>query len=200
MVLMAGIFLAMSPNVYRHGVMFLFPPRQREEIRQTLDYSGSALQLWLVGQLVAMVIVGALTAIGLSLIGLPSALGLGLIAGLFEFIPIVGPFLGAATAVLLASSQGWQMVLWTIGVFAVVQQLESNMITPMIQRRAVSLPPALLLFAVLAFGTLFGPLGVLFASPLTVIVYVAIKKLYVEDVLGEETHIPGAPKTHHAPH
>lgn len=199
LVIVGGVFLALSPQLYRDGVVRLFHEDQRDRIRDTLNYSGVALQKWLAGQVVAMAIVGTLVTIGLTLIGMPSALGLGFIAGLAEFVPIVGPILGAIPAVLLAFSQGWSMVFWVAGIFLLIQQIESNMITPMVHRHLAALPPALTLFSVIAFGTIFGHLGLLFASPLTIVFYVAIKKLYVRDILGDETEIPGAPQVQRTP-
>jgi predicted PurR-regulated permease PerM len=136
---------------------------------------------WLRGQLVAMLAVGALTGLGAALIGLPSALALGLLAGLLEFVPIVGPIFAAIPALLLAATLGWSEVLWTLALFIVIQQIEGNMLMPAIMQKAVELPPAVTLFAVLAFGLLFGPLGVLLATPLAVVLMVLVQHLYLRD-------------------
>ena len=152
---------------------------------------GSALKLWLLGQLVAMLIVGVLTGLGAWLIGLPSAIALGLIAGLFEFIPFAGPMLAAIPALLIALTMDTQTVIMTLALYTIIQQVEGNLITPIVQRQVVSLPPALTLFALIAMGLVFGPLGILFAAPLTVVTYVAMKQLYIRRVLGDATSIPG---------
>ena len=191
LVLFGGVYLAANPGLYRTGVIKLFPEVARPRVASTLDVTGRALKLWLLGQLFSMIVKGTLTWLALWLIGLPSALGLGLIAGVTEFIPLLGPFLGALPALLIAFSQGMSTVLWTALAFVVIQQVESNLIQPLITRRAVSIPPALLLFAVIAFGTVLGVLGLLLAAPLTVVVYAAVKKLYVRDTLGERTKVPG---------
>ena len=138
-----------------------------------------------------MVLVGLLTGIGLAIIGVPSAIGLGLIAGLFEFVPVFGPILAAVPALLMALSEGGTTALWTLLLFIVIQQLEGNVIQPLIQRRAVDLPPVLLLFSILVFGILFGALGVILAAPLAVLAFVFVKELYMRGVLGEETDVPG---------
>ena len=138
-----------------------------------------------------MTVVGVLTGIGTALIGLPSPVALGLFAGLAAFVPIVGPIVSVVPAVLLALDQGPEMILWAILVYFVVQQIESNLIYPFIQKRAVNLPPVLTLFGVLGLGTLFGPLGVMFASPLLVVGLVWVKLLYVRNTLGEEVSLPG---------
>ena len=94
-------------------------------------------------------------------------------------------------ALLVALSDGGSAVAWTALLFVAVQQLESNVIEPLVQRRMVEIPPALLLFAVVAVGLLFGAPGVIMAAPLTVVAYVVVKKLYVRQVLGQETPVPG---------
>ena len=138
-----------------------------------------------------MLLVGVVTTLGLYAIGLPSALALGLIAGLAEFVPLVGPVFSAIPALLVALSVGGQTVFWVLGLYIVVQQLEGNLITPVIQRQTVDLPPALTLFALIAIGVLFGPLGVLLSTPLAVVIFVCVKQLYVRETLHEETEIPG---------
>lgn len=186
-----GFFLAADPDTYRAGIVKLFPPRTHEQIDEALRDCGNALRLWLLAQLIAMVLVGVLVGAGSWLIGLPDPLALGLFAGVTEFIPYLGPWLGAAPAVLLALSHGGGMVLWTILLFLAVQQIESHVIMPVAQQEMVEIPAALLLFATLAVGLLFGVAGVVVAAPLTVIVFVLVKKLYVRDTLGVPTAVPG---------
>jgi predicted PurR-regulated permease PerM len=132
-----------------------------------------------------------LTGGALWLIGLPSPLALGLIAAIGEFVPFLGPILAALPALIIAGSQSTEIFLWTLAAFVVIQQIESNLIAPIVQRETVSLPPALSLLSVLAFGVVFGPLGLILAVPLTVVAYVLVKKLYVRETLGEETRVPG---------
>lgn len=122
---------------------------------------------------------------------MPSALALGFLAGLSEFVPIVGPVLGAVPALLLALSEGGNTVFWVLGLYLAVQQIESNLIMPLVQRETVDLPPVLTLFAILALGVLFGPLGVLLGTPLTVVIHVAVMQLYVRDTLHEAVRLPG---------
>lgn len=191
LVVIGGVFLASNPELYRRGFIKIFPPSRHRQIEETLSDSGEALRLWLLAQLLSMTIIGVLTGLGTWAIGLPAPLALGLFAGLAEFVPIVGPIVSAIPALLLASSEGWTTVLWTLLLYTAIQQLESDVITPMVQQRMVSIPAGLLLLAVLAFGILFGVLGIVIASPLAVVTYVAVKKLYVRDVLEEETDIPG---------
>ena len=192
-VLFGGVYLAVNPRLYRDGLVMLLPGFAREKTARAFDAAGKALKLWLLGQLFAMVVTGVLTGLALWLIGLPAAAGLGLIAGVLEFIPLVGPFLGAVPGLLTAASIDASALVWTIVAFLAIQQIESNVIQPIITRKAVEIPPALLLFAVIASGAVFGFLGVILAVPLTVVIYVLVKALYVREVLDEPTTVPGEP-------
>ena len=185
LVVFGGAYLALDPRMYREGLVRLMPPPIRSEMDATLADAGQALRHWLAGQALAMLLVGTLTGIGLWLVGVPSAMALGFIAGLAEFVPILGPVLAAIPAILVASTQGGQVALLALLVIVVVQQLESNVITPLIAENTVSIAPAVALFAVVAMGVLFGPLGLLLGFPLTVVAHVAIKRLYLRDTLGE---------------
>jgi predicted PurR-regulated permease PerM len=188
-VLVAGIYIAIDPHTYRNGLVTLFPPRYKEQMAATLDDAGEALRLWLGAQLLAMIMVGVLIAAALALVGVPSAGALGLIAGVTEFVPIIGPVIGAVPALLLASTESWNLVLWTLAVFVVVQQIESNIIMPLVAGKAVAVPPAVGLFAVVAIGVLFGPLGLLLGYPLAIVIDAVVRRLYVRGALGEDVEI-----------
>jgi predicted PurR-regulated permease PerM len=186
LIVFGGIYLAIDPASYRDGLVKLIPPAIQPNVRATLDDAAAALKGWLAGQAIAMLLVGAFTGLGLWLVGVPSALALGFISGLAEFVPLIGPLLAAIPALLLASTVGGQTVLLALAVLIVVQQVESNLITPLIADRMASIPPAVGLFAVVAMGVLFGPLGLVLGFPLTIIFNVAIRRLYVRDTLGEK--------------
>lgn len=190
LVLVAGIYFAADPDTYRSGLVKLLPVGWHEQITATIGDVEVALRRWLGGQLIAMLIVGTLVAIGMWAIGVPSPLALGLFAGLTEFIPLIGPFAGAIPALLLASTQGTDTLLWAIAVFIAVQQIENNAIMPIIAREAVQVPPALGLFAVVAFGVLLGPLGLLFGYPLAVVADAVVRRLWVREALGEPVETP----------
>jgi predicted PurR-regulated permease PerM len=193
LIVVGGLYLAAQPGLYCQGVLLLFPDEgPRERIAGTLAASGAALRLWLLGQLVAMAFLFVLTGLGLWAIGLPAALALALLAGLAQFVPLIGPIVAAIPALLIALAEGWQTTLWTLLLYVLIQQVESNLITPLVQRQAVSLPPAVTLFAVVAFGLLFGPLGILFATPLAVVALVAVSRLWVREALGEPIDAPGS--------
>jgi predicted PurR-regulated permease PerM len=191
LVVIAGLYIAAAPNLYRSGLVKLFPASQRERVKESLDAVARALKLWLVSQLLSMTCVGVVTGLALWFIDLPSPFALGLIAGIVDFIPFVGPIIGALPAILIASTMSATTVLWTIIAFVVIQQIEGNLIFPMIERRVVAVPPALALFAIVAAGVLFGIPGVIFGFPLAVVAFVLVKKLYVRETLGEPTPVPG---------
>ena len=190
-VIFAGVYFATSPSKYRDGLLKLAPHGPREALREAVNASGRALRLWLLGTLLSMIVVGVLTGLGAWALGLSSPIALGLFAGLAAFVPIVGPIISVIPGVMVAATGGPQLILWTLLMYFAVQQVESNVTYPMIQGRTVDLPPVLTLFAVLALGALLGPLGVVFATPLAVVVYVLVKILYVRNTLGEETTVPG---------
>jgi predicted PurR-regulated permease PerM len=191
LVFVGGIYLAGQPGLYRAGLLKLVPTARRPLLAQSLDETGRALRLWLRGQLLAMVVIGTLTGVGLALIGIPSAFALGLLAGLLEFVPLVGPIVAALPALLIALAQGNDVALLTLALYVAIQQVEGNVLMPMVQQRMVDVPPALTLFAVVAAGMIFGILGVLIAAPLTVALYVLVKRLYVREALDTRTSIPG---------
>lgn len=192
LVAVAGLYVGYRPGLYVGGLLLLFPSTVRGRAAETLDVLGAALRRWLLGQIVSMLMVGMLTFAGLWALGIESALALGFIAGMLEFVPFVGPVLAAIPALAIALAVDTTTALWVLLLYVAIQQLEGNVINPLIQQRAVSLPPALTLFGLLAFGVVFGPLGVLLATPLTVVCLFLVKKLWVHDALGEPLGMPGA--------
>jgi predicted PurR-regulated permease PerM len=191
LVLFAAIYLAADPTLYRRGLAKLFLRGQHARIVEAMDVTGAALRLWFLGQLVAMAIVGAASFLAYWWIGLPSPLALAVIAAVSNFVPYVGPVIGAAPALLFALTLDLGALAWTLAVVVALQQIEGYLLTPIIQSRTVDLPPALALFAIVVFGLLFGLAGVLLAAPAAVAVLVLVKKLWVRDTLGERTRVPG---------
>ena len=190
-ILFTAIFLAAKPTHYRDGLVLLVPSSRTDRVREALNAAGHALGRWMIGKLVAMVFVGVFTTIGLLIVGVPLALVLGLVAGLLDFVPFVGPIVAAVPGVLLALTLGPTKALYAALVYLLAQQIEGNVITPLIQQKEVSLPPVLVLFAVIAAGLLFGILGIIVATPLMVVVMVLTKMLYVQDALGKDVEVPG---------
>ncbi len=193
LVITGGIYLAADPDRYRRGVIMLFPRDAKDSIAATLDETGDALKSWLGGQLMAMTALGVLSAVGLWLAGVPSALALGLILGLADFVPYIGPMIASVPVLLIASTQDWQTLLWAVAVLVIAQQVENNLLIPLIASRVASMAPVVGLFAVVALGILFGPLGLLLGFPLAIVIDVAIRRLYIADTLGEPVEILGEP-------
>jgi predicted PurR-regulated permease PerM len=191
LVVIAGIYIAAAPRTYLLGFTKLFPVHQHERVEESLAASGQALKLWLVSQLIAMTCVAVLSMIAYWIIGLPSPFALGLIAGLLDFIPFLGPILGALPAVLIAFTVSGEAALWTVLAVLAIQQIEGNVIFPLVARSVVTIPAALALFAIVVGSVLFGTLGLVFGFPLAVVTYVLVKKLYVRETLGEATTVPG---------
>jgi predicted PurR-regulated permease PerM len=184
-------YCAASPETYRRGLLMLFPASRRGRVEEFLSAAAGALWHWLLGTLASMLTVGVLTGAALMLLGLPAAVALGVIAAALEFIPILGPWLAAFPALLVAMANGgWTQALYVALIYIAIQQIEGNLIYPLFLRRSVALPPALTVLAVVAAGLLFGILGMFLATPLLVVALVAVNMLYIEDVLGERPRFP----------
>lgn len=179
-VLFIGIYLGISPRPYVRATLALVPPPHRMHTQATLRACGGALRAWLLGQIVAMVFVGVLTGVGLWLVGVPHALALGLLVGLLDFVPVVGPIIGAVPGVVVAYLDSPTTALYAIAVYFTVQQLEAALIQPLAQRWAVELPPVIGLLAVVVSGALFGIPGVLFGVPLVVVLKVLVHRYWID--------------------
>ncbi|NJN16718.1 MAG: AI-2E family transporter [Oscillochloris sp.] len=185
--LFLGLYLAIEPGIYQAGLLRLIPPTQRDRGREVLMTLGQTLQWWLLSKFIAMIVIGVLTTIGLSLLGVPLALALGIIAALLSFIPNLGPTLATVPAVLIALNQSPAMAVQVLVLYIAIQALESYVITPYIERKALILPPALTLAIQIALAVLIGSLGVFLAAPLVVAGIVLVRMLYIEDILGDRT-------------
>lgn len=186
LMLIVALYLALEAERYRAGAVALLPIRHRARASSILDEMGGKLGLWLGGQALDMLAVGIMAGIGLWVLGVPLAFILALIAALTNIIPIIGPFISGAIAVLFSFTQGFDLALQVAILFIVIQLIDGEIILPIIQRFAVRLPPALTVIGIMAFGSLFGLAGVLLATPLLVVLIVLIQRAYVEDVLGDD--------------
>lgn len=184
-IVFGGIYFAVDPGMYVNGIAQLVPHRGRPRACEVLYAVGKTLWWWLIGRLLSMLAVGITVTISLWLLDIPLALTLGLLAALLDFIPNLGPTLATVPAVLLALMQSPTQALYVLLLYIVIQQAESYLLTPIVQHRTVSLPPALTIIAQVILGVLFGVMGLVLASPLAAVVLVLIKMLYVEDVLGD---------------
>lgn len=184
--LFVALYLAWDPDLYRDVLLRLFPegdPRERAGV--VMSRVAGALRSWMIGRLASMTVVGVLTGVALAIAGIPLALALGLIAGLFSFVPFLGPIASSVPALLIAFGEGGNAVLVVGAIYIGVQAVESHAITPLIQHRAVSMPPALLISAQVVMTVLFGVIGTLIATPLAVVITVLVQSLYLEDALGQ---------------
>ena len=182
-----AVFMAAQPHMYVEGALHLFARKKRERMREVLYEIGRVLRRWLVGQTALAVCVAVLTGTGLILLGAPFPFALALLAGLMEFVPYIGPFLAAIPAVMVGFTNGPDLALYIAALFIGVQLLESYVLAPLVQQRAVHLPPAAILFAQVLMGAIVGALGVAVATPLAAAVMVAVGMLYVEDALGDKS-------------
>jgi predicted PurR-regulated permease PerM len=188
--LVIGIFFAADPKLYRTGFLSLFPKRRRARMADVLDELGFTLWWWLMGQLATMASVGILIGVGLTLLGVPLSGTLGLIAAILSFIPSLGPFISVIPAIMLGLTISPTMGLWVALLYLGVQTLEANVITPVIQQRAISLPPAFVLASELLMGLLLGGAGLAFATPLAAVILVLVNMLYIQDYLRDKGYLP----------
>jgi len=182
-----GIFIMAQPGPYQNGIVSLVPLPDRERAREVLDKLGSTLQRWIAGKLFSMLVVTILTFLGLWILGVPLALALGFIAGLLSFVPNFGPLIALIPAVLVGLIQGPNTALYIALLYIGIQAVESNLITPMVQKQMVYLPPAVILIGQVLLGILVGGLGLILATPIIAIVMVLVNMLYVEYVLGDKS-------------
>ncbi|MBZ9673638.1 AI-2E family transporter [Mesorhizobium sp. ES1-3] len=175
-----GLFLAAQPLVYRDAILLIAPPDRQDCWRMVLEESGQALRHWILGQLITMTLIGLLVWLGLMLIGVGPAALLGLQAGLLAFVPTLGPLLAGTIIVVASLPFGIWALIGAAAIYVSVQTLESYVLTPMIQRRAVSVPPALLFSGQIVLGVLFGVYGLALATPLAAIIRIFFLRLYVE--------------------
>lgn len=186
-ILFVGIYFAYEPRLYLNGAVTLAPQEHRPRIREALVEVYRSLRWWLVGRIAAMVILAIMATIGLLLLGMPLALLLGALVGLFEFIPYLGPVLALVPALLIALGMSPTQALYVLILYMGLQVLESYILTPIIEQRVVSVPPVLLIGSQLVLGTILGFWGLLLAPALIVVSRVFIKKFYVEDTIGDHS-------------
>jgi len=180
-----GIFLAYDPRLYLSGFLRLVPVKKRPRTCEVFEALGQTLQGWLIGQLISMAFLFATTWIMLSLLGVPLAFILALLTGLLTFVPYIGPIIAAIPILLIAFVESPQLALYTGLLYLGIQNVEANVIMPLIFQKTVHLPPALSIAGQLILGGIFGVLGFILATPLTAVMQVLMQKLYVEDVLGD---------------
>jgi predicted PurR-regulated permease PerM len=185
-VVFVGLYLAAEPGVYRRGILHLTPKADEQRIGDLLEELGLTLRWWIFGKVLSMFIVGFLSWLGLMWLGISAPLAIALLTALLTFIPNFGPILSVIPPALLALLKGPSYVWWVIGLYVAIQTVESYLLTPMVQRRTIEMPPVLTIMAQVLLGVLAGSLGVILATPLVACALVITKRLYVEDVLHKE--------------
>ena len=189
LILVLSIYIGADPDTYHDGLMKLFPRPWRTRGGEVLTAMSVALRKWLVTQLIAMVVIGVVSTVVLLILGVNAAVPLGVIAGLLEFVPTVGPILSALPAVAMGFVDSPQKALAVIVAYIAIQQMENYLLIPFLMREGVDLPPALTIVAQALMALIFGFLGLLVAVPLLAASMVAVKMLYVQDVVGEPVEV-----------
>lgn len=179
-VLFFGVYLAADPHTYVQLVARLAPEEKRQTVLDLLYEIGGLLRRWLIGQSITMVVIGGFTFVGLLILGVPIAFVLALFAGLACFLPYLGPIIGAIPIVLVAGGESFNLALWALGLYCCVQFLESYLLTPLIQARAVSMPPAVVILNQLVFGAIFGLIGLALATPLAAAATVPLRHVFAK--------------------
>lgn len=185
LIIFLAIYIAADPFTYKRGVLLLFPRKSRNRAREVLGAIALVLRKWLVTQLIAMVVIGTVTTIVLYVLDVKAALPLGIIAGLFEFIPNIGPVLSAVPAIAMGLVDSPEKAFSVALAYWAIQFLENQLLIPLLMQEGVDLPPALTLLAQAVLALVFGFLGLFVAVPLVAAGLVAVRMLYVEDVVGE---------------
>jgi predicted PurR-regulated permease PerM len=174
-----------DPELYHRGLMHLFPPRSRRRAGEVLSAMATVLRRWLVTQLIAMAAIGAVTTVVLLVMRVRAAFALGILAGLFEFIPTIGPILSAVPAVAMGFLDSPEKALYVAVAFWGIQFAENHLLIPLLMKGGVDVPPVLTILSQALMALLFGFLGLMCAVPLLAAALVAVKMLYVERVVGE---------------
>ncbi len=186
-ILFIGLYGAADPELYQGGFLKLIPISKRKRAKVVLEETFDTLKWWLIGQFFSMSVIGVSTMIGLYFLDVPLAFILGLIAAVLTFVPNIGPVLAAVPAILLSLTNDPKIALYVALLYLGTQILESYFLTPLVQQKTIDLPPALILAVQVLFGITLGIMGLALAAPLTGVLILLTKMLYVEDYLGDST-------------
>lgn len=183
LVVFLTLYIAADPDVYRRGLLMVVPTERRERFDALLTALSTTLRTWFATQLIAMLVIGAATMVALGLLDVRAAIPLGIIAGIFEFVPNIGPLLAAVPAVLMALVDSPQKAMIVAGVYWGIQFLENNLLIPYLMKEQLSIPPAMTLLAQVVMAYVFGFLGLFVAIPLLAIALVTVRTFWVDDDL-----------------
>lgn len=185
-ILFVAIYVAADTDLYHRGLMHLFPHRSRPLAGEVLTEIATQLRRWLTTQLIAMAVIGTVSTIVLLILDVKAAFALGLIAGLLEFIPTIGPVLSAVPAIAMGFLDSPEKALYVAAAYIAIQQLEGHILIPLLMKGGMDLPPVLTILAQALMALLFGFLGLMVAVPMLAAVMVPVKMLYVERVVGDD--------------
>jgi predicted PurR-regulated permease PerM len=194
LIIMMSLYIGVDPDTYRNGILHLFPKRRRARIGEVLGAMATMLRKWLGTQLIAMLTIGVVSTVALLLLGVKAPFALGIIAGLLEFVPTIGPVLSAVPAIAMGFLDSPEKALYVGLAYLVIQQLEGHILIPLLMKGGMDLPPVLTIVTQGLMALLFGFLGLMIAVPLLAAVMVPIKMLYVEDALGDEIGVEDNPE------
>ncbi len=189
-ILFLGIFFTASPSLYKDGMLLLVPKNKKMLGQHIMDRISLSLKGWLKGMLLSMLLITILITIGLSIIGVPVALALALITGILELVPNLGPLIAMIPGVLLALTISTNTAIIVALLYIVSQTIVANIVTPLIQKKMINLPPALTLISQLVMATVSGALGIILAVPLLAIIIILVDELYVKKINKAEAE-PG---------
>jgi predicted PurR-regulated permease PerM len=188
-VVVMSLYLAVQPRLYRDGILSLLPPRHRPVGARVLDDAGATLRAWVVGQLLAMLVLALLTAIGLWVLGVPYWLAFGIFTGLVAVVPFFGTLVSTLLPALFVVSTGnWVKVLAVILLGVAVHVVEANVVVPRIMERRLALPPVLTIASVLTMGILIGVVGLVVAVPVLAVTMVVLRHVVQGEVYGDAGH------------
>ena len=195
-IIFLSIYIAVDPDLYRNGIMHLFSRRRRERAGDVLSAIAQVLRKWLVTQLIAMAAIGVVTTVVLLVLRVQAAFALGLLSGLFEFIPTFGPIISSLPAIAMGFLDSPEKAAYVAIAYILVQFMENHLLIPLLMKGGIDLPPVLTILAQSLMALVFKFIGLMVAVPMLAATMVAVKMLYVEDVVGDRQIGPGENPAH----
>ena len=189
-ILLLSIFFTANPSVYKNGILMLVPSSSKQLARTAMERISTALKGWLKGTMLSMVLISVLIATGLTIMNIPGALVLSLLTGMLKLIPNFGSMAAMVPGVLLALTVSTNTAITVALIYIISQTVVSNIVTPLIQKRMINLPPALTIISQVIMGTLSGALGIILAVPLLAILIILIDELYVKKITEKDPLFP----------